>query len=203
LNARRNSEGEWRIGRRRPQRARAGRRLRRGMPGDGRGGRRENLAQRLDGPGDAAEQEARDVCERTMAQCGGARDRGRRCGRQLCRGQALQGVHGRLRKVIGDDAVDTNEDRVDERDKVVEAVRDEGAATLRLDVADAVEDVEQHRVWELVELVLCVVPARPLDRWRKRGRETKRSSGMNENETSVCFGWFEESFAVMIVFNNK
>ena len=40
-----------------------------------------------------------------------------------------------------DDTVDADEDRVDEQHERVEAARDEGAATERLDVADAVEDV--------------------------------------------------------------
>ena len=40
-----------------------------------------------------------------------------------------------------DDAVDADEDGVDEQHKLVEAARDEGAAAERLDVADAVEDV--------------------------------------------------------------
>jgi hypothetical protein len=54
--------------------------LRRGTPADGRRGGGEDLAERLDGPGDAAEQEARDVLERAAAPRGGAHDRGRRCG---------------------------------------------------------------------------------------------------------------------------
>jgi len=40
-----------------------------------------------------------------------------------------------------DDAVDADEDGVDEQHERVEATRDEGAAAERLDVADTVEDV--------------------------------------------------------------
>ena len=55
-------------------------------------------------------------------------------------GAAGSPVQRRRRRATGrlDDAVDADEDGVDER---VEAARDEGAAAERLDVADAVEDV--------------------------------------------------------------
>ena len=69
------------------------------------------------------------------------------------------GGGGGGRRVVGDDAVDADEDGVDERHERVEAARDEGAAAQRLDVADAVEDVEQHRVVEPLELVRGLGPA--------------------------------------------
>jgi hypothetical protein len=123
-----------------------------GAPGDGRRGGGEDLAERVDGPSDAAEQGARDARERAAPARGWRRRlvrRGARCG-------ARGGGRG---WVVGDDAVDADEDGVDERHERVEAARDEGAAAERLDVADAVEDVEQHRVVEPLEVVRGLGPA--------------------------------------------
>jgi hypothetical protein len=52
-----------------------------------------------------------------------------------------------------DDAVNVDEDGVDEWHERVEATQDEGVAAECLDVADAVEDIEQHRVVEPLELI--------------------------------------------------
>ena len=62
---------------------------------------------------------------------------------QIAPGAAGSLVQRRRRRAAGrrDDAVDADEDGVDERHERVEAARDEGAAAERLDVADAVEDV--------------------------------------------------------------
>ena len=84
----------------------------------------------------------------------------RRARRAWRRGAGARGRGGR--RVVGDDAVDADEDGVDERDEGVEAARDEGAAAQRLDVADAVEDVEQHRVVEAVEVVPALAARAPL-----------------------------------------
>jgi hypothetical protein len=63
--------------------------------------------------------------------------------------------------LVGDDAVDADEDGVDEGDELVEAAGDDGAAAERLDVADAVEDDEEERVGEAVEVVVAGGPRQP------------------------------------------
>lgn len=60
---------------------------------------------------------------------------------------------GRGIVLVGDYAIDTNEDTVDLGDKETEAAADGGAATKGFDVGDVVEDEEEDGVREAVEVV--------------------------------------------------
>ena len=105
---------------------------------------RDGRGQWLGAPGDARRGGGQDLAERvampptrTRAMCMNAPRP------QLAPGAAGSPVQRRRRRAAGrrDDAVEANEDRVDEQHERVEAARDEGAAAERLDVADAVEDI--------------------------------------------------------------
>ena len=105
---------------------------------------RDGRGQWLGAPGDARRGGGQDLAERvamspprTCTMCTNAPRP------QLAAGAAGSPVQRRRRRAAGrrDDAVEANEDRVDEQHERVEAARDEGSAAERLDVADAVEDV--------------------------------------------------------------
>ncbi|KAF3529804.1 hypothetical protein DY000_02037334 [Brassica cretica] len=55
--------------------------------------------------------------------------------------------------VVGDDAVDTNDDVLDLGDEGVESLGNDAASAEGFDVADAVEDEEEDGVGEVVEEV--------------------------------------------------
>jgi hypothetical protein len=66
----------------------------------------------------------------------------------------------------------------------VEAARDEGTAVERLDVADAVEDVEQHCVVEPLELVRGLGPAASIPRRLQAHRSgSRRCVGAGQGES--------------------
>ena len=105
---------------------------------------RDGRGQWLGAPGDARRGGGQDLAERvampptrTRAMCMNAPRP------QLAPGAVRSLVQRRRRRATGrrDDAVDVDEDGVDEQHERVEAARDEGAAADRLDVANAVEDV--------------------------------------------------------------
>lgn len=110
-------------------------RRRRRRRGAARSPRAEELPQRLQRLHNAADDEAEEVGEGP-----------RRGGAGLDRGEG--GVI-----VVGDDAIDADQDVFDLGDEGVEPPGDDAAAAEGFDVGDFVEDEEEDRVGEVVEVV--------------------------------------------------
>ena len=98
------------------------------------------MGKELKGLDDSAENEPEEVRERVARLVGGRAD-------------SRSGKRRRGRVVVGDNAVDPNDDVVDLRDEGVEAARNDAAATQGLNIADPVEDQEEDRVGKTVEVV--------------------------------------------------
>ena len=98
------------------------------------------MGKELKGLDDSAENETEEVRERVARLVGGRAD-------------SRRGKRRRGRVVVGDNAVDPNDDVVDLRDEGVEAARNDAAATQGLDISDPVEDQEEDRVGKTVEVV--------------------------------------------------
>ena len=91
------------------------------------------MGKELKGLDDSAKHELEEVRERVARLVGGGGDsRGRK--------------RRRRRVVVGDNAVNLNDDVVNLRDRGVEAARNDAALTQGLDIADPVANQEKDRV---------------------------------------------------------
>ena len=91
------------------------------------------MGKELKGLDDSAKHEPEEVWERVARLVGGGGDSWGRKRR-------------RRRVIVGDNAVDPNDDVVDLRDEGVEAARNDATSTQGLDIADPVADQEENRV---------------------------------------------------------